>query len=256
MNKNTKDKKIYIKFIIVCICALIGGFLCGFIGAFIGDHYSGNIVDGIQNLMSVCVPVIFIGANVIVYAICFSNYFKAKKLADEWDGWDEEVIDEAEKKLGIALAPSNILTVVNFFFYAAMMYISELGVDDLGNIEMGVLGIGVFIVSIVLMTVLQKLVIDLLKKINPEKEGNVFDTEFNKKWVDSCDEAQKQMIFEASYIAYKATNMVCMVMWAISLITMLTFDTGIFPVFCVSVIWLTLITSYTIACHKLEHKKK
>ena len=37
-----------------------------------------------------------------------------------------------------------------------------------------------------------KLVVDLEKKLNPEKKGSVFEMQFQKTWLESCDEAQKQ----------------------------------------------------------------
>ncbi|MDY4515087.1 MAG: DUF3169 family protein [Lachnospiraceae bacterium] len=35
-------------------------------------------------------------------------------------------------------------------------------------------------------------------KPNPEKTASVYDTKFQKKWMDSCDEAEKILIREAT----------------------------------------------------------
>ena len=116
-------------------------------------------------------------------------------------------------------------------------------------------GLVLFFLNIILLAVFQKLSVDLVKKINPEKRGNIFDTEFNKNWLASCDEAEKKMIYEASYMAYRAASTACLVLWLLTLMAMLLFDTGILASACVFVIWLTLILAYTIACHKLSEKK-
>ena len=48
--------------------------------------------------------------------------------------------------------------------------------------------------------------VDAAKKTNPEKTASVYDTKFQKKWLDSCDEAEKIMIGKCAFKAYAATN--------------------------------------------------
>lgn len=256
-NKKEKtEKQIYIKFAILLIVALLIGFAIGFGGAFLADHFSGDIFGNVMRLMKICVPVLFVGLNVIVYTFAFINYFKAKKMLAEWDGIDEDILEKVEQKIGFALSPSNVMIACNFFLYSAMMYISEFNKPNFGQrLPLTLFGIIFFIITLVLMSTLQKLAVDMLKKINPEKKGNVFDTEFNKDWMNSCDELQKKQIGEAAYKAYKATNTVCMVMTILTLMIMIFFDTGILPSFCVFVIWVTLIGTYTLACYRFDKKK-
>jgi len=116
-------------------------------------------------------------------------------------------------------------------------------------------GVVIFLLNMAAITIIQKKIVEMTKAINPEKQGNILDTDFNKVWMDSCDEAQKLAAYEAGFRAYRTASSVCMVMWVVTLITMLLFDTGIFPSICVFVIALSLIVSYTVACHKIEQKK-
>ena len=51
---------------------------------------------------------------------------------------------------------------------------------------------------------MSRFIVELEKKLNPEKKGDVIETNFSKKWEDSCDEAQKMIIYEAGYRAYRA----------------------------------------------------
>lgn len=256
-NKKEKtEKQIYIKFAILLIAGFAVGVGIGIGGLFLVENFSGDISQGIMQVMKVCVPVLFVGLNVIVYTFSFANYFKAKKMLVEWDGIDEDVLEEAEKKVGIAISPSNVMMACNFFLYSAMMYISEFNKPNfVQRVPLAVFGIIFFAITIILMSTLQKLGVDMIKKMNPEKRGNVFDTEFNKEWLASCDELQKKQIGEASYKAYKATNRVCMVMTILTLMVMMFFDTGIFPSFCVFVIWVTLIGTYSWACYQFDKKK-
>lgn len=262
-NKKEKtNKQIYTKFAIMVIAGCLVGFIAGFGGAFISDMYGGDIVGGLNQIFKVVIPVVYVALMIVSYGYSFFNYFKAKKMVTNWDGINEDVLDKADETLGLALAPNNIMMVCNFFLYSAMTYISGVtipGIGEGGGVKEGLTSLTVavvlFVFNMVIITIIQKITVDLTKRINPEKKGNIFDKEFNKEWLASCDEAQKKMIFGAGYKAYQATQYACMVMWIVTLIGILLFDIGILPSLCVFVIWLTLVLSYTIACHKLEYKK-
>lgn len=254
--KQKTDKQIVIKFILILIVACVIGIIGGFVGATLAENFDGDIFSDLKEIMEIAMPIIFIGSNIVVHIFCFAKYAKGKKLADSWDGWNEEVIDEAEAVLGVALIPENILLVCNFFMYGATLYFANFTVEGgLGNLTVTVIGAITFIVGLFFSTLLQKLVIDAEKKINPEKRGNILDTEFTKEWIASCDEAQKKAIHEAGFKAYQAANAVCIVMSVISMMGLMTFGTGLFPLVCVSIIWITLVVSYSVASAKLEYKK-
>jgi len=259
MNKEKKqktDKQIVVKFIILFIGACVVGFVGGFGSALLADKFDGDIFNELKEIMKIAMPIIFIGSNIMVHAFCFAKYFKGKKLADNWDGWNEEVIDEAEAALGVALVPENILLVCNFFMYGSTLYFADYTMEGgLGDLTVAIIGMVTFVVGLFFSSLLQKLVVDAEKKINPEKRGNVLDMEFTKEWISSCDEAQKKLIHEAGFKAYQVASMVCMIMSIITIMGLMTFGTGLFPLLCVSIIWITLIVSYSVACAKLEHKK-
>ena len=259
-NKKKTNKQIYTMFVFMIVLGCVIGFILGVGGAFISDMYGGDILGGLHQIFRAVVPVVYILMMMVCYGYSFYHYFKAKRMVTNWDGIDEEVLDKAEEILGSSMIPNNIMQVCNFFFYSAMTYISEVVILDMeSDIEKGLpmlaVAIGLFIFNIVVITVIQKLTIDLTKKINPEKNGNIFDKDFNKEWLASCDEAQKLMIYEAGYKAFQATQMACMVMWILALMGMMMFGIGIMPSVCVFVIWLTMTIAYCIACHKIEKRK-
>lgn len=260
-NKKKTDKEIYAKFAIMMILGVVAGIVLGAGGAFISDLYGGNIVEGLQQILKIVVPVVYVVLMVLSYGYGFFYYFKAKKMVDKWDGMDEDVLEQAEDMLGLAMIPNNIMMVCNFFLYSAMIYLSGVTIPGIGGEEvkkgLPVLfaSVVVFVVNMTIITVIQKLTVDLLKKMNPEKNGNIFDKDFNKEWLASCDEAQKQMIYEASYKSYKATNTVSLVLWLLTLMGILLFDTGILPSLCVFVIWLSSTLAYNIACYNMGRKK-
>lgn len=261
-NRNERtDKQINIRFAIMVVGGMVLGGGIGFGGALLSDMYGGDIVTGLNHIFRICVPILYILSMAVAYTITFVNYRKAKTMMNTWNGEEEDMLDEVDKRLGLALEPMSIFTVCNFFFYSAMTYISNVkipGIDKAtykAGLPIMIAGVVIFLLNMAAITIIQKKILEMTKEINPEKQGNILDTDFNKVWMDSCDEAQKQAAYEAGFRAYRTASSVCMVMWIVTLITMLLFDTGIFPSICVFVIALSLIVSYTVACHKIEQKK-
>ena len=260
-NKKKTNKEIYTKFALMIVLGCVVGIVLGIGGAFISDMYGGDLIRGLHQIFKITIPVVYVLLMVMCYGYSFYHYQKAKKMVERWDGRDEDVLDQAEDILGLSMIPNNIMQVCNFFLFSAMTYISGITVpgietnDKKQGMPLLAAALGLFIFNMIMITVVQKLTIDLTKKMNPEKNGNIFDKDFNKDWLASCDEAQKLMIYEAGYKAFQATQMTCIVMWVLTLIGMLLFDIGIVPSVCVFIIWLTLTIAYCIACRDIEKRK-
>ena len=103
----------------------------------------------------------------------------------------------------------------------------------------------IFLVVIALATLLQQKTVDLTKKMNPEKRGSVYDMKFQERWWESCDEAERRQIGQASYKAYVTVSRFCPYCWGVLLLGNMVFHYGILPSAVVLVIWAVLSVSYT-----------
>ena len=103
----------------------------------------------------------------------------------------------------------------------------------------------VFLVVIALAILLQQKTVDLTKKMNPEKRGSVYDMKFQERWWESCDEAERRQIGQASYKAYVTVSRFCPYCWGVLLLGNMVFHYGILPSAVVLVIWAVLSVSYT-----------
>ena len=106
------------------------------------------------------------------------------------------------------------------------------------HLNMYVLAIVTFLVILAEGVIIQQKVVDITKIMYPEKTASVYDLKFQKKWVDSCDEAEKIMIGRCAFEAFKVTNSVCGALSIILAISALMFDIGFLPSFVVCLIWL------------------
>ena len=53
----------------------------------------------------------------------------------------------------------------------------------------------------------------LTKELNPEKKGSVYDVKFVDKWEDSCDEAEKILIYKCAYKTYNKMSGLYIGLW-------------------------------------------
>lgn len=101
-----------------------------------------------------------------------------------------------------------------------------------------VAGIVGFFGIIIETIIIQQKCVDAAKKMNPEKTASVYDTKFQKKWMDSCDEAEKIMIGKCAFKAYRATNTVCTVLAIALALCALFLGIGFLPSLVVCLIWI------------------
>lgn len=253
MNKEESKLRIGIKFAIICICSLFAGFIMGGVAAMIRNiGYDGSI--WVQR-MAYIVPAVFFAGELIFFILTVWSYAACKKTYKAWNGEDEAVLDILERKLDIPLICTSVAMIFGMAFFPICTWLSMETENTLKWMNVVYpITMALFVAGIVWITVMQNAIIKFLKVLNPEKRGSVLEMDFQKKWVDSCDEGQKFVIYKSSYVAYRATATVCMTLWLISFVALFAFDTGIFPVLCVCIIYMTLIVSYSIASIKLEGK--
>ena len=87
--------------------------------------------------------------------------------------------------------------------------------------------------------------------MNPEKHGSVYDTKFQKKWLESCDESERRQIGQACYKAYMVATRFCLGLWLVLVILSMVFEMSILPVFVLLLVWGVLQVTYTLECIRL-----
>ncbi len=171
-------------------------------------------------------------------------YRAAKRRYEGWDGEDEDTIDRAEETLSWVLLLSGLQMVFSLFFFSVSAHYQFGGENVLA-------AVGLFFLSCGLAIFAQQKAVDLTRRMNPEKRGSVYDLKFQKKWVDSCDEAERRQIGQASYKAFRAAGNTCLFLWLALVVADMVFDVGVLPVFAVMLLWGVLQVTYTLECIRL-----
>ncbi len=254
-DEKKKNQKIYIKFALILLVSLFIGFFLGIISNILKQMLPDmkNLSKLILSASVYMVPVLFVGMHITCAAIAFFQYNKCKKMMAAWDGEDDTTINEIEHKLNIPITLASICTVLNFAFFAILIHIANQdAVTRRTFIILDFLNIVIFILGYVWILSITHLTVNLEKQLNPEKKGNVFDTKFMKEWEESCDEAQKLIIYKAAFSAYKTGNSICSTLWIVGIILEFTVGNGLLPIIFTCIIWLGIQIAYTVTSIKLE----
>ena len=98
----------------------------------------------------------------------------------------------------------------------------------------------------------QNRLVNLVKEINPEKKGSVYDTKFKKVWLNSCDEAEQQMIYKAAYKSFTVSQTMYPFLWLVCVFGIFWWDFNLIPLLMVSIIWMVQIVIYSVESMRLS----
>ena len=243
-NKNL-NRRALPKFLLwVGIGALVG-FCAGLASGILGGLNAEEWVSvRLPAALGAVAPWGIVISAVILLGTGWYLYAAAKRRCDAWDGEDEDTMDAVEQQLGWALLLTGLMIVLDFFFFAASIVYGRFLPD-----------LVLFLASVVVLIVLQQKVVDLERRLNPEKRGSVYDMKFQKTWMDSCDEAEKAQIGQACYRAYMVGTKVCTFLWVALLILNFVFDFGMLPIAAVLVVWGVMQTVCALECIRLSKRK-
>ncbi len=242
-----ENKKALPKFILIVVLSLIVGMVFGFAMVMLSLEDFGDALTAAGVFFTAKVAGwLVIALPVVELAACLPLYFSAKKQLAAWDGEDEAVSGEIEVKISVAIWITSLGTVLAFFLMAAMFsgFAVTAGTPDGIPPFLFFGGLVGFLAALFAPVVVQQKLMDLTKQLNPEKKGSVYDAKFQKKWYDSCDEAERAIIGQCAFKAYQAMCRVCLGLWAVFALGGMFFDWGFLPALAVCVVWGTGQTVY------------
>lgn len=239
------NRKALPKFMLIMVISLLVGGLGGFCSAKYGLN---SLSDGMKSagafFSAYIAPWLILAVAVILPVVCIPIYRSAKKLLSSWDGENEEISDTIDKKLSIVIWVTSAALILSYFLISASYAEGFATFEKENSIIPFFVGIAGFFAIMIEAVIIQQKCVDSAKKTNPEKTASVYDTKFHKKWMDSCDEAEKIMIGKCAFKAYAATNTVCTVLAIVLAICALIFGIGFLPSLAVCLIWIVNLSVY------------
>lgn len=235
-----------VKFVLMILASMVVGGVLGFGVIWFGmDGLTADMVEKLENSLALGVPVVQALA-ILVCSLTAASYMKrARRFAAALDAGDEE---QAEPALQAADTALNLLEMQQML----VMFLLPLSVTKMG---LSLLASSVLVVvSMPLVILGQGRIVDFIRRISPEKRGDVRDLKFNKEWYNSCDEAERQKIGRASYRTVLATQMVLVALLVVVVVVRLLIPGDNLAAWCLLAAILTLKISFWLGCSKAEKK--
>lgn len=240
----------------MAIGALIGALLGGIFGYFYSGHAASSTIRIPQTLLHSIQSFILPGLIVItVLTVTLQEIFYARlknvcaRLADAEDE-EFDALDYEEERIGSILQLINILSQVLSIILLSFGY----SFDYLKNL-LALTACLIFVACFVYDGLMQTRYVKLLQQTHPEKRGDVSSKKFHQQWLDSCDEAEQEIIYRSAYKAYISTSYTVGLLLVLTMVAHLLFHTGILAIIVVGVIYLILTTTYLKSCLDLKKKK-
>ena len=245
--EKSENRRALPKFFLTMLGSLLAGAVLGFAVGLSRFFDTGEIAGWLDGAVRSATPWGIPVTTVVTMGACLFLYRSAAKRFAAWNGGDEDDASEAaETLLSWTLLLSAVQLLINLFFMTAIgTYLLEEGTLAM---------IGMFLLSCGLVIFTQQKVVDLERRMNPEKHGSVYDTKFQKKWYASMDESERQQTGLACYHAYMVTTRLCLGLWLVLVIMSMVFEMSLLPVFVLMLVWGTMQMSYTLACMRLAKR--
>lgn len=250
MEIKRENKKAVPKLLIIMLTCAILGFLVGIGAVFLSNLDLESLFESLDAFWFTAAPWCLPVFAVILLCPATILYLKMKSAFSRWDGENEPAIEQIEAKLSIALMLDGSFMI--FLFFGMAIILATIDGHSAGTAAVCLIEM---ILSLAWTILLQQKIVDQEKRINPEKKGSVYDTKFNKKWMDSCDEREQLLIFKSAYQAYKNTSYFCMGLSLLLMLGSMPFGYGPLPAGAVLLVWLVEMLSYCITAVKLEKHK-
>lgn len=245
-NRKALPKFLMIGLIFMVLGAVVGGGSRCMVSLY--EHDMRNFLEQLQFLLYRITPWGILVLLLLAIVPAFLFYNQGKKIFAIWDGEEEEQAEKIDEKCNWALAILGTGSLISMLFLSmGMIY---------RNQDEGLLIVLVeFIVFNILAVILQQKLVDFTRKMNPEKQGSIYDPKFRKKWMESCDEAEQRQIGQASYTAFHVLNTVARWLWFLLIISHMMFNTGLLPIFVVLFLMIISNVSYQVKATRLSKKK-
>lgn len=252
--KTSSVKKSLLKMLAgACVGAILGGFL-GFAHFTLPAESSATISTQLRSSLH---PLIFPGLVIITLISVISQeiYFaRLKKICFSLRDADDEkfdLLDYEEEKNGAILQTINTLSqvfcIVLLSFGYSFDYLSQ-SIVALGSCI-------AFLICFFYDGFIQTRYIKLLQNVHPEKQGDASSFNFQKQWLASCDEAEKEVIYQSAYEAFSLTNKLIPFLLLLTMLGHLFLQTGIMAIIVVGIIYLTQSLIYYRSCVRLKKMK-
>lgn len=247
----------YLKFILWMVVGGAFGMVAGIVFAMTGRNVE-VLVENARSWMSRSASLILVILLVIAVVFCILCYRKGETLLKELQGTQE---DEQVEKLedvydfwgNIGLTGSGIIMYIAIAVYAFDICGENLMAGE--GMFQGLIGTVVFILVTLVCGFYQVAAVKQVRRKEPMKRGDAADFDFEKQWLESCDEGEKRVLYEAGYRAYVSVKTILLAAVVVALLGEVFLGIGLSAVVILTICNVISAVIYSYYCRKLEKGK-
>lgn len=256
-----KDRKhTYLHYMLLFLLFTGGGAAAGAAFSVIGNHISdGMAAAGDVILRGVGKNMILLMALDMAAAVILgeASLYRMKNLSAFLEDAEEEEADLLEYKIekagSVGIIGSQIAIVAGIILVA--LWYSDFSRNP-GNKESVVLaGAVLLIAGCFYQGFWQVRYVRRIQGIEPTKKGDPTSIKFQKQWLESCDEAEKTLIYQSSYRTYCFMSVLMPFLIVVTMLGHLLYDTGLLAIFVVGFLWIAMVSAYCYFCTVSRRRK-
>ncbi len=250
-----KNKGSYIKLAIkTAVGAVLGGIL-GLVVLGTKVAHMGKEMKGLESWIGAQAHWIFLLLFLIELAAVVWSYNKVKALRKQHQSEeDDEQIEKIEYGIEYYNTLFTVFAMVSFIL--AMIFYGVFAGVPKGEIPRGFwMATIMFILICIVYAVAHIKMVRLIQSIYPEKMGDPSDLNFDEVWLQSCDEAEREVIYQSAYKTYRGSQWVLAVLMVVALMGEITWQTGVLAIVLIGILWGTMGIMYCYYSLKLQKGK-
>lgn len=260
----TEAKKMntYLKYGLILLgCCVLGGII-GFVSALTTEPIMA-IQTTVEQLGKLIRTYLFAELFIIfvIEIIAGEIYIrKMKQFSAKLETAEDEEADrldyEMEKASAWGVGILNAIAAISLVLLATGYSMEYIRLEaEVGGLSSLLGGCIVFILIYVYSGFWSVRQVKLQQKLDPTKKGDPTSTKFTEQWVESCDEAEKEVIYRSAFKSYLMLSKWIPMMMVVTMISHLLWNTGVMAVVVVGIVWMVLNVSYLKSCVDLRKQK-
>ena len=259
MTRNTPDpasrdnRKHWLKFLLLTLLCTAGGAVLGYSAAWAADSFSFDALgQAAGRIAGACAPFALL-LTVPFLLAAVACWRRAQRQFGAWDGEDEDTPERADRTLSWGMVWTSAAQLLGFLLFGITASLLPLGYIRAESMLLPAVGMIALMFAVIAV---QRRIVDLTRRINPEKQGSVYDLKFRQKWLASCDEAERQRIGQAAYTSYTVTSYSCLFVWVVLVVLNILVPIGPLPIIAVFIPWALGQFTYLGQCIRMETPKR
>lgn len=250
------NKSRAISYIRLAVVSIMAGLLAGTLGSviFSGRQPIGKASEMMEHFMETHGWLLmFIGCTVYV-AVALIIYYRIKKCMKQMETIPDEEADNLDNQTDCL---QNHARLINGIFQAIFFSLFALAMP--GNPVSLTWQLRAALICAIFCGIFSSAyeiwVVRNAQKRDPSKKGNPTDFNFNKVWLESCDEGEKLLIYKAGYKTFSTMQVVFVVLWGVTFIVKVQLSAGNGPIIIVGAVWIIQSCIYWYQLGKLRRSK-